>query len=137
MDRSYSELIKLKTFEERYQYLKLDGIVGLETFGFDRYLNQRFYQSDEWKKIRRQVIIRDNGCDLGMGDRSIENRIYVHHMNPQTPEDLIEVNLDIMLNLDNLICCSPATHRAIHYGDESLLIPSNIVERKPGDTKLW
>ena len=133
--RTYSELIKLPTFEERFQYLKLDGDVGVETFGFDRYLNQAFYSSDEWKSIRNQVIIRDNGCDLGIEGREIYKRIIVHHMNPITKEDLL-YRTEYLLNPEYMICTMKNTHDAIHYGDENLLFKEPI-ERKPNDTCPW
>ena len=133
--RTYSELIKLPTFEERFQYLKLDGDVGVETFGFDRYLNQAFYSSDEWKSIRNQVIIRDNGCDLGIEGREIYKRIIIHHMNPITKEDLL-YRTEYLLNPEYMICTMKNTHDAIHYGDENLLFKEPI-ERKPNDTCPW
>ena len=133
--RTYSELIKLPTFEERFQYLKLDGDVGVETFGFDRYLNQAFYSSDEWKSIRNQVIIRDNGCDLGIEGREIYKRIIIHHMNPITKEDLL-YRTEHLLNPEYMICTMKNTHDAIHYGDENLLFKEPI-ERKPNDTCPW
>ena len=133
--RTYSELIKLPTFEERFQYLKLDGDVGVETFGFDRYLNQAFYSSDEWKSIRNQVIIRDNGCDLGIEGREIYKRIIIHHMNPITKEDLL-YRTEYLLNPEYMICTMKNTHDAIHYGDENLLF-KEPVERKPNDTSPW
>lgn len=135
MFRSYSELKKLKTFDERYEYLKLDGVVGESTFGFDRYLNQIFYRSKEWGRIRDIVIARDNGNDLGISGYEITKSIYVHHMNPIDKDDVLIRSSDI-LNPEYLICCSYNTHEAIHYGDESLL-PKIFVERSPGDTLLW
>ena len=133
--RTYSKLIELPTFEERYRYLRIGGKVGEETFGFERYLNQKFYKSDEWKSVRRQVIIRDNGCDLGMEDREIYGRIIVHHMNPITSDDLIQRS-DFLLNPEYLICTIKATHDAIHYGDESLLLKPPV-ERTKNDTCPW
>ena len=133
--RTYSELIKLPTFEERFQYLKLNGDVGVETFGFDRYLNQAFYSSDEWKSIRNQVIIRDNGCDLGIEGREIYKRIIIHHMNPITKEDLL-YRTEYLLDPEYMICTMKNTHDAIHYGDENLLF-KEPVERKPNDTCPW
>lgn len=126
---------RLKTFRDRYDYLKLSGGVGIETFGADRYLNQDFYRSKEWRRVRDEVIIRDNGCDLGMPGYEIYDRIYIHHMNPITAEDILDRNEDI-LNPEFLICVSFDTHNAIHFSDESLL-PKLPVERRPGDTKLW
>lgn len=133
--RTYSELIELQTFEERFQYLQLNGRVGEETFGFDRYLNQKFYNDPEWLRIRDQVIIRDNGCDLAMPDREIKTRILVHHMNPINKEDILRRS-DFLLNPEYLICTIKATHDAIHYGDESKLIIMPP-ERRPNDTCPW
>lgn len=134
--RTYSELVALPTFEERFRYLQLSGSVGAETFGFERYLNQRFYSSIEWKRVRDTVILRDNGCDLGVQDRIIGGKVIIHHMNPVTRDDILSQS-DLILNPEYLICVSPTTHNAIHYGDEDLLIPSNVVERRPGDTCPW
>lgn len=131
--RTYTEMARLSTFEERYTYLRLAGIVGESTFGFDRYLNQALYRSRAWKKVRDQVIIRDNGCDLGIKDRLINDRIIVHHMNPLVVDEVEERDEDIF-NPEFLVCVSPATHNAIHYGDERLLTNSDIAERRPGDT---
>lgn len=134
--RTYSELSKFKTFRERYEYLKLDGIVGEETFGFDRYINQMFYKSEEWKRIRNYVITRDNGCDLGIPDRKIvDSVILVHHMNPITKEDIINKN-EILLDPEYLITTIKPTHDAIHYGDESLLA-EDLVIRSKNDTCPW
>lgn len=133
--RSYSELCRITTFEERYKYLQLGGIVGKDTFGFDRYLNQIFYRSQKWRSIRDQVIIRDNGCDLGVEGYDIYGRILIHHMNPITLED-IERESDFLLNPEYLICATHNTHNAIHYGDEKLLITSPI-ERTKNDTCPW
>ena len=134
--RTYSELSKLKTFRERYEYLKLDGTVGEETFGFDRYINQMFYKSEEWKRIRNYVITRDNGCDLGIPDRKIvDSVILVHHMNPITKEDIINKN-EILLDPEYLITTIKPTHDAIHYGDENLLAEDLIVRSK-NDTCPW
>lgn len=134
--KSYNEMIKLETFEERFNYLKLDGRVGKITYGADRIFNQSFYHSKEWKDFRAKVIARDNGCDLGCEDREIFDKVIVHHINPMTMEQLEEGG-DDLFDLDNFVCCSHKTHEAIHYGDESLLSRTNFVERKPGDTKLW
>ena len=131
----YSELITRPTFEERFQYLKIDGSVGEETFGFDRYMNQKFYKSKEWKTIRDYVIIRDNGCDLGIENREIPGRILIHHMNPVTVKD-IENMSEFLLNPQYLISTTHDTHNAIHYGDESLLI-KNPIERRANDTVPW
>ena len=134
--RTYSELSKLKTFRERYEYLKLDGTVGEKTFGFDRYINQMFYKSEEWKRIRNYVITRDNGCDLGIQDRKIvDSVILVHHMNPITKEDIINKN-EILLDPEYLITTIKPTHDAIHYGDESLLA-EDLVIRSKNDTCPW
>lgn len=134
--KTYSELITLPTFEERYHYLKLGGVVGEETFGFDRYLNQVFYSSKEWKTFRRDIIVRDMGCDLGIEDREIGRTILIHHMNPITLADIHQRNLDVLLNPENVICTSLNTHNAIHYGDESLLVLAPI-ERSRNDTCPW
>lgn len=136
MIRSYSELIKLPTFEERFEYLNLKGRVGKELFGYDRYLNQVFYQSQRWKKVRREIILRDNGCDLGMPGFEIEKGIFIHHMNVLTKED-IERETEYLINPEYLITVSRNTHQAIHYGDKNLLPIINFVERRPNDTKLW
>jgi hypothetical protein len=135
MIKSYRELIRLNTFEERYNYLKIGGIVGRETFGYERHINQSFYHSIEWKYLRRDAIVRDNGCDLGIKGREIFGKIIVHHINPITVED-IELGKDCVFDLNNLICTSHQTSNAIHYGDESLLIQLPK-ERKRGDTRLW
>ena len=133
--KTYSELIQLPTFEERFQYLKLSGAVGKETFGFDRYLNQNFYRSAAWKRARDQVIARDNGCDLGIDDRIIYGKILIHHMNPINDRDILDLT-DILLNPEYLICVSHLTHNAIHYSDESLLLSEPIVRFK-NDTCPW
>ena len=133
--RTYSELIRLPTFEERFRYLKLDGLVGKDTFGFDRYLNQEFYRSKEWKEVRDFVIVRDNGCDLGMDGYEIVGRIYIHHMNPITVNDIVHSS-DFLLNPDYLICMSHNTHNAVHYGDEDLLVTAPV-ERRKNDTCPW
>ena len=133
--RTYSELILLPTFEERFEYLKLDGRVGEDTFGFDRYLNQVFYRSHEWKKIRDHVIIRDNACDLGIEGLDIYGKVLIHHMNPITVKD-IESRSKILLDPEYLICTVHNTHNAIHYGDENLLIKTPI-ERTKNDTCPW
>lgn len=134
--RTYSELIKLPTFEERYRYLRIGGRVGEETFGIDRWLNQIFYRTDaEWRAIRDYVIIRDDGCDLAMPDRPIESRILVHHINPITKDDIIH-RTKRLLDPENLICTIKSTHDAIHYGDESKLLIAPV-ERRPNDTCPW
>lgn len=136
MIRTYSEMIALPTFKDRYEYLKLSGSVGAETFGFDRWLNQVFYNSRTWRDVRNKVILRDDGCDLGIYDRPILGRVYIHHMNPITAQDINDRNPDIF-NPEYLICVSHETHNAIHYGDESQILENNFVERKPNDTCPW
>ena len=133
--RTYSELILLPTFEERFEYLRLDGKVGEDTFGFDRYLNQLFYRSQEWKKIRDYVIVRDNACDLGVEGHDIYSKVLIHHMNPITARD-IEKRTDLLLDPEYLICTTHNTHNAIHYGDENLIIKVPIVRTK-NDTCPW
>ena len=134
--RTYSELITLPTFEERFEYLKLQGQVGVDTFGFDRYLNQMLYKYSKWKKeVRNHIILRDNGCDLGVEGYEIYGRIIIHHMNPITLED-IERETSYLLDPEFLICTVHRTHNAIHYGDESLLITAPI-ERTKYDTCPW
>ena len=135
MMKTYREMSRLKTFEERFNYLKLNGAVGEDTFGFDRFINQAFYRSVEWKRVRDIVIIRDNGCDLGIDDRIIPGRIIIHHMNPIKKEDF-DLEPDYLLNPDYLICVSHNTHNAIHYGDENLL-PKEWTPRRPNDTCPW
>lgn len=133
--KTYSELSELTTFKERFEYLRLDGAVGESTFGYDRYLNQVFYRSQVWKRIRDTVIIRDNGCDLGILGREIYDKIIIHHMNPITIQD-IEKESEFLLNPEYLICVTHNTHNAIHYGDTNLLIDEPIV-RTPFDTCPW
>lgn len=134
--RTYEELSKLKTFEERYEYLKLDGVVGEETFGFDRYLNQQFYKYDpDWKKIRDEVIFRDNGRDLGIEGREINGLILVHHMNPITKDDILNRS-EYLLNPNYLITTIKSTHDAIHYGSSDLLMKDPVVRSK-NDTCPW
>ena len=133
--RTYSQLKQLQTFEERYDYLKLGGVVGEDTFGFDRYLNQNFYRSREWKRVRDEVIMRDNGCDLGVDGHEIRGKILIHHMNPITSEDIHRIS-DYLLNPEYLICVTHRTHNAIHYGDESLIVTAPI-ERTQNDTCPW
>lgn len=135
--KTYSDLILLPTFEERFRYLKLDGIVGESTFGFDRYLNQKFYRTDpEWLRLRDLVIIRDNGCDLGIFDREIHGRVIIHHMNPITQEDIIK-RTPRLLNPEFLITTVKSTHDAIHYGSESYLDRNKIIVRTKNDTCPW
>lgn len=133
--RTYSELITLPTFKERFEYLRLNGIVGKDTFGFDRYMNQIFYKSREWQSLRNQIIIRDNGCDLGVDGYEIHGKILIHHMNPITPDDIVERS-DYLLNPDFLISTTLTTHNAIHYGDEKL-IDKEPIERSKNDTCPW
>lgn len=133
--RTYSELIKLVTFKERYEYLKLNGTVGQETFGFDRYVNQQFYKSQEWKAVRDLVIVRDCGCDLGIEGCDILGKIYIHHVNPISQKD-IQTRSDFLLNPEYLISTTLSTHNAIHYGDENLLLQAPV-ERCKNDTCPW
>lgn len=135
MTRTYSELALLPTFEERFRYLSLPGEVGSETFGFDRHLNQAFYRSREWKRVRDLVIVRDGACDLGIPDREIFSRVVIHHMNPLGVHDVLD-GTDLLLNPEYLICTTHVTHNAIHYGDEGLLV-KDFPERSPGDTCPW
>jgi len=135
MIRSYSELKKLGSFEERFEYLRLHGDVGRSTFGFDRYLNQRFYKSHEWKQVRDYVIVRDNGCDLGVNGYEIHTGALIHHINPMVVGDVIHGE-EWILDPDYLITTTHRTHNAIHYSDVSLL-PKVVVAREKGDTKLW
>lgn len=136
MIRTYSELIQLGSFEERFNYLKLHGNVGYETFGFDRYLNQKFYKSAEWKHIRDIVIVRDMGCDMALRGYDIGGKIIIHHMNPMSIEDL-ETNPSLLLDPEFLVCVSQETHNAIHYGDDSILNKNKFEERVPNDTIPW
>ena len=133
--RTYSELILLPTFEERFKYLQLNGRVGDDTFGFDRYINQKFYRSAEWKRIRDLVIMRDNGCDLALEGYEIYGRILIHHMNPITVKD-VELSTEYLVNQEYLICVTHNTHNAIHYGDEKLINKGPVVRTK-NDTCLW
>ena len=135
MIRCYSDLIQLNSFLDRYNYLKLKGQVGIDTFGLDRYLNQNLYRSSKWRRTRDKVLIRDNAYDLGIEDYQIFDKVIVHHMNPLTLED-IENDIDEIYDPEFLICCSFNTHNAIHYGDERLL-PKLPIERRPGDTCPW
>lgn len=133
--KTYTELITLPTFKERFAYLRLDGIVCESTFGYDRYLNQYFYTSKEWKKFRRDIIARDMGCDLGVNGREIYSSIMIHHITPITVEDILE-RRKCLLDPENVICCSHNTHQAIHYSDETLLIGDPIIRHK-NDTCPW
>lgn len=133
--RTYSELVALETFAERFKYLALRGSVGRRTFGTDRWMNQRFYTSRDWRNLRSHIIARDNGCDLGVEGYEINEPIYIHHINPMLPDDIEQGNSEI-LDSEFLISVTHRTHNAIHYGDERQ-IPRQFVERRPGDTKLW
>ena len=134
--KTYSDLIQIPSFIERYRYLRLGGKAGEITFGNDRYLNQTLYRSLEWKSFRRDMIIRDNGCDLGMDGSSIQGKIMLHHINPITNEDMYNRSPAIF-DEENVICVSARTHNAIHYGDEELLMIDEIIERRPNDTIPW
>ncbi len=133
--KSYRNLILLPTILDRFEYLRIKANVGDPTFGFDRFINQDFYQSREWRQVRMKVIARDEGCDLGMPDYPIGGKVIIHHINPITAED-IENASDLLFDLDNLICVSESTHNAIHFGDETLL-PAEPIIRRPGDTCPW
>jgi hypothetical protein len=135
MIRTYRELRRLRTFEERFRYLSLRGEVGQSTFGFDRYINQQFYTSTQWRQVRNHLIARDNGCDLGVEGYEIYDRLIIHHMNPMTADDITQGDEKI-LDPEFLVTTTHLTHNAIHYGDESLL-KKPFVERKRGDTRLW
>lgn len=145
--RTYTELIRYSTFEDRLKYLQLFGSVGDDTFGFDRYLNQAFYRSTEWKQLRNRIIVRDGGCDLGLKDypitdwyirngRPIRPKILIHHLNPITKEDILE-HRECLLDPENVICVSEVTHNAIHYGNGTNDICRGWIERQPGDTCPW
>lgn len=134
--RSYSELIQLDTLIDRYNYLKLVGEVGERTFGSDRFLNQIFYRSQQWKSARDEVIIRDDSCDLGVSDYELYDKVIVHHINPITIDDIKDENWDKLLNPNNLITTSYNTHQAIHFGNERILTKLPVI-RTPGDTCLW
>ena len=136
MIRTYDELIKYQTFLQRFNYLKLGDKIGKETFGYDRYINQRFYKTPEWKKLRDEIIIRDDGCDLGHPDFPIYGRIIIHHMNPLTKDDILH-STEYLLDPKYLICVSHDTHNAIHYGSSDLLLIDEPVIRKPNDTCPW
>lgn len=135
MIRTYKEVRRLETLEERFKYLALRGTVGQSTFGFDRWINQQFYKSTQWRDLRHHIIVRDNGCDLGIDGYQIHERLAIHHMNPMVAEDIANGDEDI-LNPEFLISTSHKTHNAIHYGDERLL-PRPPVQRTSGDTRLW
>lgn len=136
MIKTYSELSKIPDFMGRFEYLSLKGVVAEETFGFDRYLNQKFYRSREWYQLRNKIIVRDNGCDLGIPGRDIFDHIIIHHMNPLRVDDIVN-STDFLLNPEYLICVSSLTHNAIHYGDKNLIAQTDIIERKPNDTCPW
>lgn len=133
--RTYTELMRQSTLEDRFRYLALRAEVARETFGFDRYLNQKFYTSTQWRSLRNHVIVRDNGCDLGVEGYDIHTRLYIHHLNPMTVDDVVSDDAKI-LDPEFLITTTLRTHNAIHYGDENLL-PKTFVDRRVGDTKLW
>lgn len=135
MNKSYLELIQIPTFQERYEYLKIGGRIGEETFGFDRHLNQTLYRSSEWKRFRRQVIIRDKGCDLGCEGYELYDKILIHHINPITINDVLD-RASCVFDPNNVICTSLNTHNAIHYGDSELLVTEPI-ERTKNDTCPW
>jgi len=133
---TYNELITFPTFEQRFKYLQINGRCSAETFGGHRLLNQMLYKSPQWFDVRKRVILRDNGCDLGIEDRPINTKVIIHHLNPITIDQV--TNFDpCIFDMNNLICCTHATHNAIHYGELDSLAPSAITERKPGDTRLW
>ena len=134
--KTYSELITIPTFEQRYEYLRLGGTIGEETFGYDRWLNQVFYKTREWRDFRRDIIVRDMGCDLGISDREIHGIIMIHHINPISINDIRNRRLEAILNPENAICTSHNTHNAIHYGDDSLLVKVPIA-RSRNDTCPW
>jgi hypothetical protein len=134
--KTYSEMITLPSFIDRYRYLKIDGRVGEDTFGWDRYLNQTLYRSKEWRDLRNAIIVRDDGCDLGCPDYPIAAKILIHHINPISKQDILNRN-PLIFDPENLVCVSHLTHEAIHYGSEELLIGNELIERKPGDTILW
>ena len=135
MIRTYSELVSFDTFLERFEYLQLRSGVGVDTFGSARYLNQMFYHDPAWRSVRDQVIVRDNGCDLGIEGRDIYSRIHIHHLNPISKEQILARD-PAVFDLNNLVCCSEQTHRAIHYGSSDAVV-KDPMERRPGDTKLW
>lgn len=134
--KRYSDLKQMDTFEERFRYLKLNEQVGFDTFGFDRYLNQMFYHSKEWAKVRDYVIVRDNACDLGIPGYEIHGKIYIHHINPITIDDVTNSS-SLLLDPENLICVSHATHNAIHFGDDSILTKNKVITRTSNDTCPW
>lgn len=135
MIRTYTEMMSFDSFYDRFNYLNLSGQVGKDTFGYDRYLNQAFYKSAEWQRLRNEIILRDEGCDLAHPDYQIVGRVYIHHLNPVTKKDVLDRS-DLLLNPEYLVCVSYDTHQAIHYGDENLLQP-DLVIRRPDDTCPW
>lgn len=135
MIRTYTELMSIDSFLDRFNYLQLFGEVGKDTFGYDRYLNQAFYKSAEWKRLRNDIILRDDGCDLAHPDYQIVGRVYIHHLNPVTKKDVLDRS-DLLLNPEYLVCVSYDTHQAIHYGDANLL-PPDLIIRRPDDTCPW
>lgn len=134
--KSYAELSSLSTFEDRYNYLKVHSSVGYETFGFDRYLNQKFYRSQEWEQARNAVIVRDKGCDMGLDGYPIKGEFLIHHINPLTLED-VQNNSDKMLDINNLVLVSKKTHNAIHFGDDTIVKEKKVTIRTPHDTSPW
>lgn len=134
--RTYRELIQMPTLKERFRYLKLSGAVGKATFGYDRYLNQNFYRSQDWKRLRNEIIVRDDGCELGLEDHPIAGRIFIHHMNPIDDGDIIN-STEYLMNPDYLICVSHDMHNAIHYGNEDILRAKDFIPRTPNDTCPW
>lgn len=134
--RTYEELIRIPTYKERYEYLRCVGKVGMDTFGSDRYLNQILYQSNEWRKFRNYIIVRDGGCDMAHKDFPIKWKILIHHLNPITADQVLARD-SVIFDPNNVVCVSFQTHNAIHYGDESQLVEETLTIRKPGDTKLW
>ena len=136
--RSYTELMQIPDYISRYRYLRLGGAVGQETFGWERYINQKFYRSEEWQRFRREIILRDHGCDLADPDHEFAEgeRVIIHHMNPIDTSDIV-YQTQYLMNPEFVICCRELTHRAIHYGDESLLTPYEFVARTPNDTCPW
>lgn len=135
MIKTYSEMLTYQTFEDRFNYLKLDGHIGIDTFGFDRYLNQTFYKSQEWKRFRRDIIVRDNGCDLAFEEYEIYGIILIHHLNPITKEDILNRS-SCLMDPENVVCVSKRIHNAIHYGDEKQLYSGPTI-RRPNDTCPW
>lgn len=135
LSKTYRDVIQYESFFDRFDYLKLHGVVGESIFGFNRFINQAFYTSSKWRHTRSEIIVRDDGCDLGCKDRPIMGRIHIHHINPVTIE-MLENDDPILYDSDNLICVSEYTHKAIHYGDRNLLM-EDYKPRRPGDTKLW